>query len=685
MKCTKSHRLSYTEKAKKLVDQMTLEEKVNLMSGKVTLEEMMEDFQIKDRHYNWYPYPAGGNERLSVPQVKFCDGPRGVVSGISTCFPVTMLRGATFDRDLEKRIGNAIGKEIRAHGGNLFGGVCINLPYNPGWGRSQEVYGEESFHLGAMGSALVEGVQEQNVIACVKHYAFNSMEISRFKVNVDCDKRAEREVFLPHFKDCIDAGAACVMSAYNLYKGVHCGHHDYLLNQVLKNEWDFDGFVMSDFIWGVRDTVEAANGGQDMEMCWTKFFGENLVKAVKDGLVPEEKINEAALRIVRTVLAFTEADNETYDKSLIGCKEHVALALEAAEKGITLIKNDNNTLPLSREQAVRIAVIGKLGDNGNIGDYGSSRVFPEYVVTPLEGIANCAPNSQVIYYNGDDIDHAKKVARSADAVIFVVGYNHSDEGEYVSEEQMEGDMSGVGGDRVKSLGLHEEEINLVKEVGPVNSKSVVVLIGGNMIMIDEWKDSVSAILMAYYPGMEGGTAIAKILFGDVNPSGKLPFVIPKKESDLPQVNWNTDYQWYEYYHGYARLEKNGIEPSVPYGFGLSYTTFKVDNANFRTENGQVVANCYVTNTGSLAGEEVVQLYIGFKNSKVDRPVKLLRGFARVSLEPNEKKQVTISCPLDKCRWYNPETDQWELEKMEYEAYIGTSSSNRDLIMGTFSV
>ena len=210
MKCTKEHRLSYTERAKSLVEQMTLEEKVALMSGKVTMEEMLSDFQIPGRHYNWYPYPAGGNERLSVPEVKFCDGPRGVVSGISTCFPVTMLRGATFDTELEERVGNAIGKEIRAHGGNLFGGVCINLPYNPGWGRSQEVYGEESFHLGAMGAALVKGVQEQNVIACVKHYAFNSMEISRFKVDVDADIRTELEVYLPHLKDCIDAEQASV-------------------------------------------------------------------------------------------------------------------------------------------------------------------------------------------------------------------------------------------------------------------------------------------------------------------------------------------------------------------------------------------------------------------------------------------------------------------------------------------
>jgi beta-glucosidase len=685
MKCDKAYRLSYTEKARKIVDQMSLEEKVYLMSGKVTMEDMINDFQFANRHYNWYPYPAGGNERLNVPQVKFCDGPRGVVCGISTCFPVTMLRGATFDTELERRVGSAIGKEIRAHGGNLFGGVCINVPYNPGWGRSQEVYGEDPFHLGAMGSSLVRGVQEENVIACIKHYAFNSMEISRFKVSVDCDKRTEREVFLPHFKDCIDAGAASVMTSYNLYKGVHCGHHDYLVNQVLKKEWDFDGFVMSDFIWGVKDTIEAANGGQDMEMCWTKFYGENLVDAVRKGLVPMEKIDEAALRIVRCILAFTEADDKTYDKSIIGCKEHMALALETAEKGITLIKNSNNVLPFNDKKVIKIAVIGRLADKENIGDHGSSRVFPEYVVTPLKGIANRIPNGEVIYYNGDDLKHAKKLAKSSDAVVFVLGYDNTDEGEYVMNEQTNDKTSGFGGDRVHSLGLHAKDISLVKEVGPANENSVVVLIGGNMIMIDEWKDNVNAILMAYYPGMEGGNAIARILFGDVNPGGKLPFVIPKKESDLPQVVWDTTSQWYDYYHGYAKLEKEGVKPSVPYGFGLSYTTFTVSNASFEVKDGKLTAGCDVINTGPVAGEEVIQLYVGFRNSKVDRPVKLLRGFTRVPLKPGENKRVSISTGLDKLRWYNPDTNQWELEKMQYEAYIGTSSDNEDLLKGTFDI
>lgn len=407
MKCNKEYRLSYTQRAREIVKRLTLEEKVSLMGGNWSLEKMLSEAMSNksNSHYNMVPYPAGGIERENIPPMLFADGPRGIVcgSGETTCFPVSMLRGATFDTHLEERIGQAIGEEARAFGANTFAGVCINLPYNPGWGRSQETYGEESFHIGQMGAALVRGVQSKNVIACVKHYAFNSMEISRFKVSVDCDKRTEREVYLPHFKDCIDAGAASIMSAYNKYKGTHCGHHDYLLNKVLKEEWDFDGFVMSDFIWGVKDTVEAANGGQDIEMCCTQYFGEKLVKAVRDGLVPESRIDDAAVRIIRTLLAFTEADNDEYPKEkYVGTPEHIALAKEAARKGITLLQNRNNVLPFRRNEIKTIALIGRLGNNENIGDWGSSRVFPAYVVTPLQGLKNIAPDKEIIYCDGSD-------------------------------------------------------------------------------------------------------------------------------------------------------------------------------------------------------------------------------------------------------------------------------------------
>lgn len=686
MRATKKYRLALTEEAQKIVDRLSLEEKVNLMGANIYLNQMQEvldSLSSENTHYNMTPYPAGGIEGV-IPPMQFCDGPRGVVCGIgqTTCFPVSMARGASFDPELEEAIGHAIGKETRAFGGNLFAGVCINLPYNPGWGRSQETYGEESFAIGQMGAALVRGVQDEDVMACVKHFAFNQMENARFKVSVYADKRTEREVFLPHFKDCIDAGAASIMSSYNLYNQVQCGHNKYLLSTVLKGEWDFDGFVMSDFIYGIKDTVEAANGGQDMEMCITQYFGDRLVKAVQDGFVPERKVDEAALRIVRTILAFDRGHKE-YDMSVVGCAEHIALAKRAAEESITLIKNDG-VLPLDKHSVRKLAVLGKLADYENIGDHGSSCVYPKYVVTPLQGIAAVAPEVQVIYEDGSDLEAAKRAAAEADAVLFVVGYNFDDEGEYISGDDF-GSMSGaaesVGGDRKPGLGLHRDEEELIKQVGPVNQKSAVVMIGGNTITMKEWQDCAGAVLMAYYPGQEGGTAIAEILFGDVNPSGKLPYVVPADEKDLPQVDWEATEQYYGYYHGYTKLEKEGIEPLYPYGHGLSYTTFEVSDASFAADAEKVTAACRVKNTGGAAGTEVVQMYVGFGNSRVDRPVKILRGFTRVDLQPGEEKEVTITCPVEKLAYYNAYTRQMEVEAMEYEMYIGTSSADKDLLKG----
>lgn len=688
MRATKEYRLKVTEEAQKIVDQLTLEQKVSLMSGsvidlnKVTPEqirEMMGSMISEDNHYNMTPYPAGGLEEHNVPPMLFVDGPRGVVCGTgkTTCFPVSMARGATFSPELEEKVGNCIGREVRAFGGNLFAGVCINLPYNPGWGRSQETYGEETYQIGKMGAALVKGVQDEDVMACVKHYAFNDMENARFKCSVTCDQRTEQEVYLPHFKDCIDAGAASVMSSYNRYNGVQCGHHKYLLNQVLKKEWDFDGFVMSDFCWGVLDTVEAANGGQDMEMMWTQYFGERLVKAVQDGFVPEAKIDEAALRIVRTILAF-DKDHKEYDMSVVGCPEHIAVAKEAAEKGITLIKNEK-VLPLKREEIKKLALIGKLANTAIIGDHGSSWVRPPYVVTPEEGLKNANAGCEVIYDDGSNLERAKKLAAECDAVVFVVGYNYDDEGEFVSKDQDSNYTGGMGGDRKASLGLHEDEIKLLQEVGPVNEKSTAVLVGGNMIMMTEWYDKVNAVIMAYYPGMEGGTALAEIIYGDVNPSGKLPYVVPYAESDLPHVDWEATDQYYEYYHGYTRLEKNGVKPLVPYGFGLSYTTFDITDPKAVVEGDELKVTAKVKNTGDRDGDEVVQVYVGFENSAVDRPVKQLRGFRRVSVKAGEEKEVVITTPLEKLKWYDPVYREWKLENMEYPIYVGSSAAEEDLV------
>lgn len=673
---TKKRRMEYDQQARKILEGLSLEEKIHLMSANYKYEDLLDMINGEDpkMHYNVEPYCAGGISEKGIPELKFVDGPRGVVCGNeeSTCFPVSMLRGATFDEDLEERVGKAIGKEISAFGGNYFGGVCINLPYNPGWGRSQETYGEESFHIGRMGSALTRGVQSEGVMACIKHYAFNQMEISRFDVSVTCDKRTEREVFLAHFKDCIDAGAASVMSSYNRYNSVYCGHSKYLLTEVLKDEWDFDGIVTSDFVWGVRDTVEAANNGQDVEMVLTQYFGDKLVKAVEDGFVGEEKINEAGLRIIRTLLA-TQDNKKNYDKSVVGCEEHIQLALEAARKGITLVKNNNNLLPLKKGED--ILVLGKLADKPNIGDYGSSRVYPAYVKTILESVKDAG---SVTYNTGENILEAVELAKKHNKVIFVVGYNHDDEGEYISKKQNENYMGSKGGDRI-SLSLHEDEIELLQKIGTVNCNTVAVLIGGNTILMHEWIDNINSVVMAYYPGMEGGTAVKEILFGEVNPSGKLPFVVPYCAKDLPTVDWETNFQYYEYYHGYARLDKNKVKPMYHYGHGLSYTSFDISHINVKKDGARLVATCKVKNTGNCRGTEVVQMYIGFENSLIDRPEKLLRGFTRVELEPGEEKIVEVYTDVEKLKYYNPISRKFELENIKYNVYIGNSSEKSKFI------
>jgi beta-glucosidase len=681
----KEYRMTFDEKARQIVGELSLEQKVSLMAGNIDATSMKESEIMElvlgteeGAHYNVKPYEAGGLPDKGVPPMKFADGPRGVVCGNNqtTCFPVSMARGATFNPALEEEIGHAIGQEVRAFGGNLFAGVCINLPYNPGWGRSQETYGEETYQIGRMGSALVRGVQSEDIMACVKHYAFNDMENARFKVSVTCDQRTEQEVYLPHFKDCVDAGCASIMSSYNRYNGVQCGHHKYLLSQVLKKEWDFDGFVMSDFCWGVLDTVEAANGGQDMEMLWTQFFGQRLVQAVKDGFVPESRIDDAAVRIVRTILAF-DKDHKEYDMSVVGSKEHIELAKRAAEEAITLVKNEN-VLPLDKG-IKKIAVVGKLADANVIGDQGSSWVRPPYVKTPLQGLKEAVPSAEILYSDGTNLEEVKKIAAEADAVIYVVGYNHDDEGEFISSDTTDNYTGAIGGDRKKGLGLHDEDVKLLQETGSINEKNVVVLIGGNMIMMTDWIDKVNSVLMAYYPGMEGGTALAEIIFGDVNPSGKLPFVVPYKEEDLPKVDWEATDQYYEYYHGYARLDKNGVKALVPYGFGLSYTTFKFSNPCVAVEGDDLVAKVTVENTGDRDGAEVVQLYAGFENSAVDRPVRQLRGFEKVFLKAGESKVVTVKTPIEKLKYYNPVEREWVLEKMEYSIYLGSSEALEDLV------
>lgn len=669
--------------ARELVDQMSTKEKVMMMTPIVkSTGHFIVEMASNGMKYNHESYQAGGNERLNIPTMRFFDGPRGLVSGEATCFPVAMARAASFDRELEYQVGHVIGKEIRANQGNYFGGVCINLLRHPAGGRAQEGYGEDSYMLGQMGTSLMKGVQHHNVMACIKHYAFNNQENTRFEINVEADERVAREVYLAHFKECVDNGAASLMGAYNRFREDQCCESPYLLQTVLKEDWGFKGFTITDFLWGSRNTEKAANAGMDVEMPSVQDYGRKLLKAVNNGRVAEEHIDESAFRVARTVLKYESAPDPLpeYPESLIGSQEHIDLALKAAEKSMVLMQNKQEVLPFDKSEIKKVLVLGELALTENIGDHGSSRVIPAYVVTPMEGLETLYGSSvEFTHHNGDSIETVKELAEDADAVIFVVGYSHDDEGEFIARGSIE-----VGGDR-KSLRLHAHESQLIQQVGHVNKNSVAVLIGGSAVIVDEWKDQVSSIIHAFYPGMEGGTAIAKTIFGENNPGGKLPFTVATDESHYPEFDRLGLEVTYDRYHGYIKLDQDGNKAAFPYGYGLSYTSFTHENPTVRVMDDALEITVDVTNTGAVTGDQVMQLYIGFDNSTVEREHKLLKGFQRLTLNPGETKTVILKCPFDKLKWYNPDTGAWELEHMEYQAYIGSSSDEEDLIKESFII
>ena len=674
--------------AGRLLAEMSLTEKVHQMSGDTGWWELAKLVVLDGLKYNDSPILCGRNPRLQIPPVAFSDGARGVVLHHSTCFPVAMARGASWDLDLERRVGDAMGQEIRAQHANFYGGLCLNLLRHPGWGRAQETFGEDPYLLGEMAVATLEGVQRNNVMACAKHFALNSIEMTRTQLNVNVDERTLREVYLPHFKRTVDAGVASIMSSYNRVRGDYAGENAHLLRKILKDEWGFRGFVMSDFFDGVYDGAKAANAGLDIEMPDTKAYGTALIAAVDQGTVPRAFVDDSVRRILRQKIDyFTRPDPMTYDSKLVVSKPHIELAREAAEKSMVLLKNDKSLLPLDKSRLKTLAVIGRLADTEDIGDHGSSRVYPPYVITPLKGLHRyLGANTQISYESGADLARAHLLVKSSDAVVIVAGYDFLDEGEYTPAVPIPADR---GGDR-KDLHLHKDDVNLIQQLAPDNPKTIVVLVGGSAILIDEWKDKVNSILMSWYSGMEGGTALARILFGDVNPSGKLTVMFPANPSQLPPFSppYSASVD-YGYYHGYTLAEKKGYQPSLPFGFGLSYTTFQYSNLHLGTTeiapDGDLPVSVEVTNTGTRSGEEVVQLYVGFPNAKVDRPVKLLRGFSKVLLSPGEKKSVTFTVHARDLAYYDPESSAWRVEPVLHQILVGSSSRPADLLQATFGV
>ncbi|HKY68123.1 MAG TPA: glycoside hydrolase family 3 C-terminal domain-containing protein, partial [Acidimicrobiales bacterium] len=643
------------ERARDLVDQMTLHEKLHLLSGDGPLVRGLAEMA---RRYNGTPYVAGALPRLGVPGVRFTDGPRGVVMGHATAFPVPMARGATFDPDLEQRVGDVIGVEARALGANLFAGVCVNLLRHPAWGRAQETYGEDGHLLGEMGAALVRGTQ-RHVMACVKHLACNSIEDARLRVDVAVDDDDLRDIYLPHFRRCVDEGVAAVMTAYNKVNGERCGHHEHLITEVLKGEWGFDGFVMSDFVFGVR-SGRAVAAGQDLEMPFRWRF-RSLDRLVRRGDVSAERVDDAALRIVRQQVRFADRTAEPdrpgrYAPAVVASAEHRALAREVAERSMVLLRNEQvvaagvpasstasaaderaPVLPLDPERVRSIAVLGTLAALPITGDHGSSHVRAPGVVSVLDGLRAAGERHviNVAHHLGDDVDAARLVAGAADVAVVVVGYTHRDEGEKVP---------GRGGDR-RSLALHPEDEALIRTAAAANPRTVVVLVGGSAVVTESWRGQVGALIMAWYPGIEGGTALARLLFGEVEPGGRLPCTWPRSAEQLPPFDPDVRRVRYGPLHGYRLMEATGRSPAYPFGFGLTYTTFEHGRATgVRGRDGGVRVTVPVVNTGVRSGDEVVQLYVDEALGSEPRPLRTLRAFRRVTVPPGEMRNVTVDVP-----------------------------------------
>lgn len=639
---------------------LSLAEKIEQMGGENNPAEM---FKTPD------------NQKAGIRGLYFRDGPRGVrmEKGTATCFPVSVSRAATFDLDLEERIGAVIGRETKALGYNVTLAPTINALRHPAWGRGQETYGEDPWYLGKMGVASVRGIQKY-VPACAKHFACNNIEDTRMTNNAVVDQQTLRENYARQFEMVVkQADVACVMGAYNKVNGHYCCENDPLLRQLLKGEWGFDGFVVSDWL-ATQSTVESALAGLDVEMPWRLNYNK-LQLAVTGGQVPESIIDDAVRRILRIKFKFGFAllgEPFEDDPSVVESKEHVALALEAAIKGMVLLKNEGAVLPLDRKSVGKVAVVGTFADVARLGDAGSSDVKPSYAVTPFAGIKAVAGGDVEVVTSAD-----ASAADGADVAIVVTALTQMEEGEAVFG----------GGDR-DSLNLSPDQEALIRDVAKKAGKVVVILEAGGPITMEAWKGDADAIVMAWYPGMEGGTAMGKLLFGDENFTGRCPQTWPVKWDDCPEFGNQLAETKMEYLHGYRHFQSKKIEPLFPFGFGLSYTTFTYSDLEIPcsavTESGRLTVSFLVTNTGSVAGAAVPQLYVTYPETVARRPPSEFKGFARVELEPGQSTRVELEVDIRDLAYFDQEANAWVVEHKKHGIYVG-DHANDAALTGEFAV
>ena len=645
------------ERVTDLMQRLTVKEKLSLFAGQ-----------------SWFK--AKAIKRLGIKQFGMTDGPHGVAphsSGFkrNTYFPTSIGLGATWNIDIAHQFGKAIAEETRAVGKHMILGPGVNICRTPLNGRTFEYLTEDPHLNRALAVPVVKGIQSQKIAACVKHFALNNQETRRMRVNVNVSERALREIYLPAFEAAVkEADAWSIMACYNKVFGLHGCENKNLLTERLRGEYGFSGFVVSDW-FAARLTASAEScmeAGLSLEMPGKgiKYRTKKLQAAFDDGKFSKETLDNnlgSLLRVMMRTGLFDEAS--TLPKGSRNTKEHQQIARRIAEEGITLLKNENRLLPLSIEKIKTLAIIGpnakKKMSRPLYG--GSSAVWPPYEITPFKGLKSKGAGKYRITSN----------IASADAVVIVAGLSHKFR------------QDAEGKDR-ESLELPQDQIDLIKQTAKSNPNTIVVLINGSPIAMDDWLDSVPAVVEAWYPGMEGGHVIADILFGDVNPSGKLPITFPKKLSDSPAHSSDRTFPGDQdvYYDegvfvGYRHFDTRGIEPLYPFGFGLSYTSFEYKDLQLKeaalSEAGSLEVSVDITNNGDCAGSEVVQLYLQEKNPSVERPLKELKHFRKVKLAAGENCTLTFQIRKPDLAYYDEGHGMWTANTGQYIILIGASSSD----------
>ena len=649
-------------RAREIVSQMTLDEKIQELHG------------VADPQHQQYYRVVLGIPRLGIPDLTITNGPAGVTNGgpghqgRATALPAPISLAATWDVDLAYLYGTVLGSEAYDLANGFIEAPTINIARVPQNGRTFEGYGEDPYLVGQISASNIQGIQAQGVIANVKHYAGNNQEKYRSFINDDIDERTLREIYLPAFEASVKQGqVGSLMCAYNKVNGPFSCENDFLMNQVLKTEWGFTGFVTSDF-GAVHSTIPSALAGLDVEMPTGVYFGDALKAAVESGDVPVSVIDDKLVRRFRTMIASGVFDNPPSNQP-IPAQQDGLIARQLAEEGMVLLKNDSGALPLDANQLQSIAVIGPYAVRAMSGGGGSAHVSPLYTVDPVPGIRNrVGPAVTVKLADGSDIAAAVSLAQSSDVAIVMVGDNETE-----------------GSDHLLSLpafqGVYQDD--LVQAVAAANPNTVVVLKSGSAILMP-WVDSVPAILEAWYPGEEDGNAVAGILFGDFNPSGKLPLTFPRNLEDLPA---NTPEQYpgvggVAHYSegvfvGYRHYDSQGIDPLFAFGHGLSYTSFSYDNLEITScskDDPTFLVELDVTNTGNLAGGEAVQLYVGMPSTyELPQPPEQLKGFEKVHLDPGETTHVQFVLDEPSFSHWDTAVHAWAITPGTYQILVGSSS------------